>query len=103
MPHIVPPTGAKGLNLAASDVFYLYEGLRAHYREGSAHALEHYSARCLRRIWRAERFSWWMTRQLHQFPGDAFEQRMQQTEVEYLLESAAAQAVLAENYVGLPL
>lgn len=101
--HIVPPTGAKGLNLAASDVFYLYEALRDHYREKSERALEEYSPRCLRRIWRAERFSWWMTRQLHQFPGDAFDGRMQQAEVEYLLESPSAQASLAENYVGMPL
>ena len=101
--HIVPPTGAKGLNLAVSDVFYLYEALRDFYRQKSARALEHYSARCLRRIWRAERFSWWMTRQLHQFPGDAFDQRLQQAEMEYLLESRAAQQSLAENYVGLPL
>jgi p-hydroxybenzoate 3-monooxygenase len=101
--HIVPPTGAKGLNLAVSDVFYLYEGLRSFYRGNSASGLDHYSARCLRRIWHSERFSWWMTRQLHQFPGDAFDARIQQAEVEYLLESRAAQAVLAENYVGLPL
>jgi p-hydroxybenzoate 3-monooxygenase len=101
--HIVPPTGAKGLNLAVSDVFYLYEGLRDFYREKSARGLEAYSSRCLARIWRAERFSWWMTRQLHQFPGDAFEERMQRTEVEYMLESAAAQRSFAENYVGLPL
>ena len=101
--HIVPPTGAKGLNLAVSDVFYLYEGLRSFYRGNSASGLDHYSARCLRRIWHSERFSWWMTRQLHQFPGDAFDGRIQQAEVEYLLESRAAQAVLAENYVGLPL
>jgi p-hydroxybenzoate 3-monooxygenase len=101
--HIVPPTGAKGLNLAVSDVFYLYEGLRDFYRGGSEAGLEHYSARCLRRIWRAERFSWWMTRQLHQFPGDAFDARIQQSEIEYLLESRSAQASLAENYVGLPL
>jgi p-hydroxybenzoate 3-monooxygenase len=101
--HIVPPTGAKGLNLAASDVFYLYEALRSFYRERSERGLEEYSARCLRRIWRAERFSWWMTRQLHLFPGDGFDTRMQQTEIEYLFESRAAQAALAENYVGLPL
>jgi p-hydroxybenzoate 3-monooxygenase len=101
--HIVPPTGAKGLNLAVSDVFYLYEALRTFYREKSERGLEGYSARCLRRIWRAERFSWWMTRQLHRFPGDAFDTRMQQTELEYLFESGAAQAALAENYVGLPL
>ena len=73
--HIVPPTGAKGLNLAVSDVFYLYEALRDFYRRAHREsALDDYSARCLRRIWRAERFSWWMTRQLHSFPGDAFDE-----------------------------
>jgi p-hydroxybenzoate 3-monooxygenase len=105
--HIVPPTGAKGLNLAVSDVFYLYESLRDFYRstpgERSEAALDAYSARALRRIWRAERFSWWMTRQLHRFPGDAFDERLQQTELEHLFESRAAQAGMAENYVGLPL
>jgi p-hydroxybenzoate 3-monooxygenase len=101
--HIVPPTGAKGLNLAVSDVFYLYEALRDFYRDASQQGLDGYSARCLRRIWRAERFSWSMTRLLHDFPGDSFDARMQRTEIEYLLESGAAQAALAENYVGLPL
>jgi p-hydroxybenzoate 3-monooxygenase len=101
--HIVPPTGAKGLNLAVSDVHYLYEALRGFYREGSERSLAEYSDRALRRIWRAERFSWWMTRQLHRFPGDAFDARLQQTELEYLFESQTAQANLAENYVGLPL
>jgi p-hydroxybenzoate 3-monooxygenase len=101
--HIVPPTGAKGLNLAVSDVHYLYEALRGFYREASERGLEQYSDRALRRIWRAERFSWWMTRQLHRFPGDAFDERLQQTELEYLFESQTAQANLAENYVGLPL
>jgi p-hydroxybenzoate 3-monooxygenase len=101
--HIVPPTGAKGLNLAVSDVFYLYEALRTFYKEGTERGIDHYSHRCLRRIWRAERFSWWMTRLLHRFPGDEFDQRMQQTELEYLFESHAAQSSLAENYVGLPL
>ncbi len=100
--HIVPPTGAKGLNLAVSDVWYLHEALRDFYRERSERPLDEYSARCLRRIWKAERFSWWMTRQLHRFPGDAFAQRMQQTELEYLFESEAAQKSMAENYVGLP-
>jgi p-hydroxybenzoate 3-monooxygenase len=100
--HIVPPTGAKGLNLAVSDVFYLHEALRDWYRERSDRPLDEYSARCLRRIWKAERFSWWMTRQLHNFPGDAFARRMQETELEYLFESRAAQASMAENYVGLP-
>ncbi len=101
--HIVPPTGAKGLNLAVSDVFYLHEALRDFIREGREAALGEYSARCLRRVWKAERFSWWMTRQLHRFPGDEFEARMQETELEYLFESRIAQASMAENYVGLPL
>jgi p-hydroxybenzoate 3-monooxygenase len=101
--HIVPPTGAKGLNLAVSDVFYLYEALHAFYRENHTRGIDGYSERCLRRIWRAERFSWSMTRLLHSFPGDGFDERMQRTEIEYLLESGAAQAALAENYVGLPL
>jgi p-hydroxybenzoate 3-monooxygenase len=101
--HIVPPTGAKGLNLAVSDAFYLHEALRDFYAQRSADALDAYSARALRRIWRAERFSWWMTRQLHRFPGDAFDERLQQTELEHLFESRAAQASMAENYVGLPL
>jgi p-hydroxybenzoate 3-monooxygenase len=101
--HIVPPTGAKGLNLAVSDVHYLHEALRDFYRDRDAPALDRYSSRCLRRIWRAERFSWWMTQQLHRFPGDDFSQRMQETELEYLFDSPAAQQSMAENYVGLPL
>jgi p-hydroxybenzoate 3-monooxygenase len=101
--HIVPPTGAKGLNLAVSDVHYLHEALRGFYREASDRSLAEYSDRALRRIWRAERFSWWMTRQLHRFPCDAFDARLQQTELEYLFESQTAQMNLAENYVGLPL
>jgi len=105
--HIVPPTGAKGLNLAVSDVFYLSEALRDFYREPPGDraetALDAYSARALRRIWRAERFSWWMTRQLHRFPGDAFDERLQHTELEHLFESRAAQTSMAENYVGPPL
>ena len=100
--HIVPPTGAKGLNLAASDVLYLYEALRGYYRENAASALDEYSPRALRRIWGAERFSWWMTSQLHRTTDDAFGLRMQQTELEYLFESRAAQTSMAENYVGLP-
>jgi len=101
--HIVPPTGAKGLNLAVSDVLYLSEALRDFYAERSESALDEYSSRALRRIWRAERFSWWMTRQLHRFPGDAFDERLQHAELEHLFESRAAQASMAENYVGLPL
>jgi p-hydroxybenzoate 3-monooxygenase len=100
--HIVPPTGAKGLNLAVSDVSFLHEALREFYGERSEAPLDQYSARCLRRIWKAERFSWWMTRQLHRFPGDAFARRMQEVELEYLFESEAAQTSMAENYVGLP-
>ncbi len=101
--HIVPPTGAKGLNLAVSDVFYLHEALRDYYRDHREQALDEYSARCLRRVWKAERFSWWMTRQLHLFPGDDFDRRMQESELEYLFTSQAAQTSMAENYVGLPL
>ena len=101
--HIVPPTGAKGLNLAASDVAYLWQGLTSHYA-GSATELAHYSQRALARIWKAERFSWWMTSLLHQFPDSgSFGQKMQQAELAYLFSSPAAMTVLAENYVGLPL
>ena len=101
--HIVPPTGAKGLNLAASDVAYLWQGLSAFYA-GSSTEIDHYSARALGRIWKAERFSWWMTSLLHQFPdATGFSQKMQRAELDYLFSSAAAMTVLAENYVGLPL
>jgi p-hydroxybenzoate 3-monooxygenase len=101
--HIVPPTGAKGLNLAASDVRYIFEGLRDHYLERSDVALDAYSARALSRIWKAVRFSWSMTQLLHRFPdqGD-FGQRIQESELDYLSASTAAQTALAENYVGLP-
>lgn len=101
--HIVPPTGAKGLNLAASDAMYLFEALREHYREGSAAGIDHYSQRCLKRVWKAVRFSWWMTTQLHRFPDmDPFNVRIQAAELDYLFHSRAAQTALAENYVGLP-
>lgn len=101
--HIVPPTGAKGLNLAASDVRYLFDALREHYGEGSDAGLDTYSARALARVWKAERFSWWMTGLLHRFPEqDAFARRIQQAELAYLMQSRAASAALAENYVGLP-
>lgn len=101
--HIVPPTGAKGLNLAASDVHYLYNGLLAEYRDGDPEGLDAYSQRALARVWKAERFSWSMTNMLHRFPdqGD-FGQRMQESELDYLEHSTAAQTALAENYVGLP-
>lgn len=101
--HIVPPTGAKGLNLAASDVSTLFEILRRVYAEGRTDLLEQYSAVCLRRIWKAERFSWWMTSILHRFPdSDDFSQRIQQTELDYFVTSEAGRKTLAENYVGLP-
>jgi p-hydroxybenzoate 3-monooxygenase len=100
--HIVPPTGAKGLNLAASDIRYLSRALIGHYA-GDDHGLEQYSARCLRRIWRAERFSWWMTSLMHRFPEtSSFEDRMAEAELGYLVGSKAASTALAENYVGLP-
>lgn len=101
--HIVPPTGAKGLNLAASDVLALSEGFEARYRRADASGLDGYSARCLQRVWKAERFSWWMTSLLHRFPdADAFSLRMQRAELDYVVGSEAASRVLAENYVGLP-
>lgn len=101
--HIVPPTGAKGLNLAASDVSTLYRILLKVYREGRTDLLERYSAICLRRIWKAERFSWWMTSMLHRFPDtDAFSRRMQETELDYFVSSEAGRRTIAENYVGLP-
>jgi p-hydroxybenzoate 3-monooxygenase len=101
--HIVPPTGAKGLNLAASDVRYLFDGLREFYADGSPAGLDAYSEKALARVWKAVRFSWWMTRTLHRFDEDgAFGQRIQEAELDYLVHSRAAETVLAENYVGLP-
>ncbi len=101
--HIVPPTGAKGLNLAASDVRYLSDALIEHVRDGSEAALDRYSARALARVWKAERFSWWMTTMLHRFPEDeGFTARIKRAELDYLFSSRAALASLAENYVGLP-
>ncbi len=101
--HIVPPTGAKGLNLAASDVHYLFAGLAAFYADNTAGGLEAYSERALARVWKAVRFSWWMTTMLHRFPGTSdFDQKIQETELDYLVSSRAASASLAENYVGLP-
>ena len=99
----MPPTGAKGLNLAASDVHYLFEGLREHFRDGSDAGLDAYSGRALARVWKAVRFSWWMTTMLHRFPDeDPLACRLRRAELDYLLSSTAAQAALAENYVGLP-
>jgi p-hydroxybenzoate 3-monooxygenase len=102
--HIVPPTGAKGLNLAATDVKYLSSAFIEHYRDRSDAGLDAYSAKCLRRIWKAERFSWWMTGAMHRFPGEGeIAQKFQQAELDYLVNSRAASTSLAENYVGLPL
>ena len=102
--HIVPPTGAKGMNLAVSDVMMLSEALVEHYRERSSRGLDGYSARALARVWKAERFSWWFTSITHRFPDmDGFARRVQSAEIEYIRSSEAAQRSLAENYVGLPL
>ena len=102
--HIVPPTGAKGLNLAASDVGYLYKGLAQYFNEGSTEGIDAYSERCLRRIWNAERFSWWMTSLMHTFPDSAgFDVKMQEAELGYIVGSQIGSAALAENYVGLPM
>ena len=101
--HIVPPTGAKGLNLAASDVAYLSRALVARYGSSSTAELDAYPQRALARVWKAERFSWWMTQMLHRFPEPSgFDEKMQAAELEYLFSSKAAQTALAENYVGLP-
>jgi len=101
--HIVPPTGAKGLNLAASDVHYLSVALREFYKDKSAAGIDDYSRRALSRVWKAERFSWWMTSMMHRFPRtDEFSARIQIAELNYLIESDAAKMSLSENYVGLP-
>jgi p-hydroxybenzoate 3-monooxygenase len=100
--HIVPPTGAKGLNLAASDVYYLWTGLVDYYK-GSSSGIDHYSNRALDRVWKAVRFSWWMTTLLHNFPDSTgFDRKIQTAELQYVLTSRAASTALAENYVGLP-
>ena len=102
--HIVPPTGAKGLNLAATDVKYLSGALIEHFRTGSENGIDNYSARCLRRIWKAERFSWWFTMLMHRFPEDGpIVGRFQEAELDYLVHSEAGRRTIAENYVGLPL
>ena len=99
--HIVPPTGAKGLNLAVRDVEQLASALVAHYREGSSTLLDGYSATALRRIWRAERFSAWLTSVLHRFPdASSFDRRMQLAELDQLASSAAARAAFVESYAG---
>jgi p-hydroxybenzoate 3-monooxygenase len=102
--HIVPPTGAKGLNLAVADVTVLADALVAWFTGGSATGLEEYSSRCLRRVWRAQHFSWWMTTMLHTDPaGDAYGRELQRSQLQYVCTSTAAATSLAENYVGLPI
>ncbi len=101
--HIVPPTGARGLNSAASDIYYLYHAMVAHYRDGDDSGLEQYSEKALARVWKAQRFSWWMTTLLHEFPDNIpYDNRLQDTDLAYLFSSEAAMTSLAENYVGLP-
>ncbi|MBT8475422.1 MAG: 4-hydroxybenzoate 3-monooxygenase [Alphaproteobacteria bacterium] len=101
--HIVPPTGAKGLNTAASDVHYLYGGLRQFYEENDSTGIDAYSARALSRVWKAERFSWWFSSLMHRYPDQTeFDHRMQVAELEFLRSNKAAQAAMAINYVGLP-
>ena len=102
--HIVPPTGAKGMNLAIADVNALARALCVHYADGRDEPLERYSATCLARVWRAEHFSWWMTSMLHRFPeADAFQRKLQRAQLDYVVSSRAAATSLAENYVGMPL
>jgi len=102
--HIVPPTGAKGLNLAATDVKYLSSAIIEFYKDKSEAGIDSYSERCLKRIWKAERFSWWFTSLMHRFPGEGeIAQRFQEAELEYLIHSEAGARTIAENYVGLPL
>jgi p-hydroxybenzoate 3-monooxygenase len=101
--HIVPPTGAKGLNLAASDIAYLSSALIEFYTQGSEQGIDQYSEKCLQRVWKAERFSWWMTHLLHRFETESeFDHKIKQAELSYILGSTAGQTTLAENYVGLP-
>jgi p-hydroxybenzoate 3-monooxygenase len=101
--HIVPPTGARGLNSAASDIYYLYHAMVDHYHKRDDRGLENYSEKALARIWKAQRFSWWMTTLLHTFPDNIpYDNKLQQTDLDYLFSSEAALTSLAENYVGLP-
>jgi p-hydroxybenzoate 3-monooxygenase len=102
--HIVPPTGAKGLNLAATDVKYLSAALIEFYQDKSEVGIDHYSERCLKRIWRAERFSWWFTSLMHRFPENGeIGQKLQEAELDYIVHSETGARSVAENYVGLPL
>ncbi|MGJ8589452.1 MAG: 4-hydroxybenzoate 3-monooxygenase [Yoonia sp.] len=101
--HIVPPTGAKGLNTAASDVHYLYSGLTEFYADGSTNGIDSYSQKALARVWKAERFSWWFSSMMHRYPDQSeFDLKMQVADLEFLRSNKAAQKAMAENYVGLP-
>ena len=101
--HIVPPTGARGLNSAASDIYYLYHAMVDHYKKSDDAGLDGYSQKALARVWKAQRFSWWMTAMLHRFPDNIpNDDKLQQTELSYLFSSEAALRSLAENYVELP-
>ena len=101
--HIVPPTGAKGLNTAASDVNYLFDGLCDFYENGSTDGIDTYSEKALARVWKAERFSWWFSSLMHTYPNQSeFDLKMQVAEIEYLRSCTSAQRSMAENYVGLP-
>ena len=101
--HIVPPTGARGLNSAASDIYYLYHAMLDHYQKGDDAGLKGYSQKALARVWKAQRFSWWMTTMLHRFPANIpYDDKLQNTELQYLLSSDVAKRSMAENYVGLP-
>lgn len=101
--HVVPPTGAKGLNLAASDIHYLFQAMQAFFADRDKAALPDYSNRALARVWKTERFSWWLTNLTHRFTDDAFEQKMKEAELAYITTSDAGRQMVAENYVGLPL
>ena len=102
--HIVPPTGAKGLNLAASDVTYLSDAMKGYFKRNDRNGVAGYSQKALARVWKAERFSWSLTKLMHRFPQDGpFERRMQVAELDYIASSEAAQTAIAENYVGLPI
>jgi p-hydroxybenzoate 3-monooxygenase len=100
--HIVPPTGAKGLNLAAGDVHFLTKALEAFYKAGQSDGLDRYSETCLRCVWKAQRFSWWMTSMLHRHSDDDFFARLHLADLEFVISSRSAMQALAENYVGLP-
>jgi p-hydroxybenzoate 3-monooxygenase len=101
--HVVPPTGAKGLNLAFSDIYYMSEAMARFFVEQDDQALDHYSIKALARVWKTQRFSWYMTNLTHRFSDDPFEQRVKEAELDYITSSPSGQQSIAENYVGMPL